>query len=897
KLKLQNYRNLDEDYCQISMVKVEDVAVCADVAVAADADIELVQARIWFEIEQYFNPAVPFYSLQALLAEGVPVEDIFNGPKLSHGFIKRDDLMNAGLKKQLRVSDIVNRLMDIPGVIAINNLLLSKYNAEGNLVKGAADPDLNGIFNPNKSSAEWVLMVTNNHQPRFYRSNSRFLFFKNTLPFLPRKDEAYDTYIQIKGEAERPKLSLGAMDLAAPVGEYRDLEAYFPVQYSLPMTYGVGLEGLPSHISDKRRAQAKQLKAYLMVFEQLLSNAFAQIAHAADLFSLDSEQKRSYFVRQFSEAVIQGYDEVVQGLNITSLEALTESSHEFYARRNRFLNHLLARFGEQFSEYALLLNNTMGNSVAQAKLVDDKISFLRAYPQISHDRAKAFNYKLPTELNDATDSTNTAGIKQRISLLLGYPKLSFSWLEVKLLSGKYRVSYQLQDDSSKLWLEGRLKVVAASPVLAIQLAYQILMGRLVQADAYKASKVNGKYQLVVRDMANLKIGQSHDDFEYIDAALNLTQELLGWSANQRAIVVEHLLLRPKFIGDALYPACNEGACGICGDEDPYSFKLTFVMAGWTEPYNVNLELRAFADRTIRQETPAHLLGKICWVGNEGYIKNPCSELVSQLSSLLENEASFTSLEACAKANDIYNNLSDSFATWYEPIKLNYIQPETLNSQITAVFSSIINTLKATYGNSVGEQIEQLALSHFHDIALYGWQFERFEAAWALWLKANAQVDWLNEHLQAKLEAILNQNMLSKSADANSSLCDVALAVLTAYGTDFYHWMEDNVKQGQLRNFSTFSPSAITLSADYTFQAGTATHIKNLLEQYYQKYQNASYQLWIVVHLLSQIRNTYPGATLHDCDDGSDINPVRLGSTALGSRPLKASFVTAKDLLE
>ena len=37
---------------------------------------------------------------------------------------------------------------------------------------------------------------------------------------------------------------------------------------------------------------------------------------------------------------------------------------------------------------------------------------------------------------------------------------------------------------------------------------------------------------------------------------------------------------------------------------------------------------------------------------------------------------------------------------------------------------------------------------------------------------------------------------------------------------------------------------------------------------------------------------FRSATLHDCDDGSDLNPVRLGLTALGNYPLKKT--TASD---
>ena len=96
-----------------------------------------------FEIDRYFNPPVPFYTLQELMDDQVPVEDIFNGPVLSNGFIKASDLEAAGLKTVLRTSDIINRLMDIEGVLAVNDLLLSKYDAEGNIMKGRRRPGSN----------------------------------------------------------------------------------------------------------------------------------------------------------------------------------------------------------------------------------------------------------------------------------------------------------------------------------------------------------------------------------------------------------------------------------------------------------------------------------------------------------------------------------------------------------------------------------------------------------------------------------------------------------------------------------------------------------------------------------------------------------------------------------
>ena len=74
--------------------------------------------------------------------------------------------------------------------------MLSKYDAEGKIIKGDADPawiNDQPVFDAETISAAWLLRVTPGHQPRLYHNRSRFLFSVNGLPFLPRLDEAYDT--------------------------------------------------------------------------------------------------------------------------------------------------------------------------------------------------------------------------------------------------------------------------------------------------------------------------------------------------------------------------------------------------------------------------------------------------------------------------------------------------------------------------------------------------------------------------------------------------------------------------------------------------------------------------------------------------------------------------------
>lgn len=793
KTALHSHRNLDEDYCRVRRADVEDVAVCADVEVAPDADIERVQAEIWFAVERYFNPPVPFYTLPELQDAGVPTEEIFNGPELESGFLKAGELAASGLKTELRVSDLINLLMDIEGVRAVNNLLLTKYDAEGKPVRGAADLRSETI-NLNKISASWTLAVTPLHQPRLYFNLSRFLFYKNGLPFQARTAEALETLTQLRGAADRPKVPNAPNDLPVPAGTFRDPQDYFPVQYSLPRTYGVGPEGLPGNASVLRRAQARQLKGYLMPFEQLLVHATAQIAHTAQLFSIETGVQQTYFTRLLDGADIEGANDLINGLTGAGLQELAETADEFLERRNRFLNHLLARFGEQFGEYALLLTNRADAVTAQQELIADKLAFLVMADKISHDRGKAFDYR-----NNPADPANVAGLRLRLRALLG-----------------------------------------------------IAPGN--------------------------------------DAG--------------RFIIVEHLLLRPKFIGDALYPACVDAGCSTCsGAEDPYSFRLTYVMTGWVEPFDTDLEMRRFADRTIRQETPAHLLPKICWVGNDGFRPDPCDPVLTKIADLLtaDHATDITPDAACACAVLILDQYNTVFQAFFDPKKTMHLLKSGWESLLKVEFAAIAATdFPCTTAVDAGTwaAVQAVLLEHFTEIAYYGWQFERFEEAWKQWLEANKAFDWTEERLQERVEAMLLAGLSPKSKTPPAgAACQWATQILTAYGMKFFNWMKTRLDAGVVFDNGTWvipDPAGIVLPAGFLFKPGTATAIEDLLKMRYEAYREVSYRLWIVLDLLGKLRNAYPGATLHDCDDGSDDNPVRLGSTALGNRRVQAKIVTTPE---
>ena len=87
-------------------------------------------------------------------------------------------------------------------------------------------------------------------------------------------------------------------DLSIPLGQYRSPADYYSFQNEFPGLYGLSEYGLGNAADNKRKALAYQLKGYLLFFDQLLANYFAQLSHVKELFSTDptvASSTRHYF--------------------------------------------------------------------------------------------------------------------------------------------------------------------------------------------------------------------------------------------------------------------------------------------------------------------------------------------------------------------------------------------------------------------------------------------------------------------------------------------------------------------------------------------------------------------------------------------------------------------------
>ena len=96
------------------------------------------------------------------MIKGYKSDEIFEGPLLDNGFVDTKELIEAGLRTEIRLSDLTKIIMGIDGVRLINEISIGNCNKEEPLEN------------------EWVICVTENRKPVLC-DKSVFSYLKGVL--------------------------------------------------------------------------------------------------------------------------------------------------------------------------------------------------------------------------------------------------------------------------------------------------------------------------------------------------------------------------------------------------------------------------------------------------------------------------------------------------------------------------------------------------------------------------------------------------------------------------------------------------------------------------------------------------------------------------------------------
>ncbi|HAT65148.1 MAG TPA: hypothetical protein DCS66_11190 [Flavobacteriaceae bacterium] len=609
-------RNLCEDIIHIEEVDEHPVKICAQIELLPDADDEYVHALVLKAIDDYLSPNLRFYSLKGMLEKGYTTDEIYNGPLLSNGFIDTEELRNTELKKEIRLSDLIDIIQKIEGVDVIRDITIDHCD-------GTSD-----------GTTTWNICIPEGKKPTRC-DKSAFSYYKGFLPLNINQQEVENYLIEFEEaeEAEASQIASESKVLQLPNAEGQTLGRFTTIQNDFPEVYGVGQIGVRPSAPTEDKAKVKQLKGYLLFFDQILATYFAHLQKVKELFSIDGELSQSYFTQLVED--VKDLPELVSA-NYTSNENITElllsDLDETIVRRNQILDHLLSRFAENFSEYAFLMKQLYGSYTDQA-VIKTKERFLKEYGIIGCERGLSFNYykQLPANL---WDTNNVSAFQKRIALLSGNPDYSrrnFSDDPLEIYEevdtdGYIEYRFRFRDASSTILGSGS-KHYHSLASLYKEILDVKNYGRFAEHYEIKTS-ISGKFYFNLtnpnypdpgdeRHVIARRIAYYNTQQNAENAIENVVEFMNELQPNEGMYLIEHILLRPDVTKETMnkdyfLPICEDN-CESCEGVDPYSFRVSIVLPGWTERYS-NVDFRKFMEDLIQKELPSHIMAKICWIG-------------------------------------------------------------------------------------------------------------------------------------------------------------------------------------------------------------------------------------------------------------------------------------------
>lgn len=633
--RLYEYRNLCEDFFSIQLLEPLRLSINASIELnesITQEQGEALIAEIFFNIQSFIAPYVKFYSLREMVEDKQKtVDQIFTGPLLEQGFIDENELEQSAIQSEIYISEILKKVTAIKQVQSVTKFTVELDGQTDASSKMAIDIPLNKVLK---------LDIDHSNITLYYKGIPLSTDFNKVKRWA---EEIVNARI-----FKRPYLT--EEEIVIPEGKYRNLSGYTSIQHDFPLIYGVGKEGLTESDSRERKVQAKQLKAYLMFFDQLFANYLEQLAHIKDLMCVQKQASKIDF-SQIPEDVPGIYTLIKKPQLISDEDAddidkkfkvqrkylgvnwkkrkdrddnddspaniekiykdyltkILNVSKDYTTKKNNILDHLLARFSESFTDRAMQLYDTV-QKACQAELRYDKELFLEDYITISRDRNKAID--LTNTENYGWDSENISGFEQRLCRSLGIRNLKRRFLYESLKNNFY-LEQDFEQQSFELFLSENLQTKYDN-LLVFKGKYPQIKELAIKNGGKESNydileNAEGNYDISLyidktkqRSIKLLNRGVPITKLEQAQAAVKQIATFFQTfnKESEGFHLLEHIMLRNNDI--------------LNGSHDPYSFMMTLVFPSWPARFQRE-DFKNLLHEFVMLESPAHVFVNIIWL--------------------------------------------------------------------------------------------------------------------------------------------------------------------------------------------------------------------------------------------------------------------------------------------
>ena len=383
---LRENRRLGEDFSDPTILKNQNIDIDFEVHLSSEQPVGEILAHLFIDFFEFMYTPVHHYSLEEMKDAGYSIGEIFSGPRMTRGFIKRDELKDR--LTSIQVEDIQKRFLKIKGVqkckvngIKENGRLFSREfkAAKGKYLNVLYEGEFKSIYKNMKvfvskntdegTSKSIEINVTEFHDDILNNVNE--IWSKEHREYV-LSGEGYFLNEKLEGKHDK---SVG----------------YYSLQHHFPLIYGIGKEGVPDGndlASLERKSKALQLKAYLLFFEKHLANHLSQLGNMNEFFNIFFEYKenaQTYFSQPLDN--VPEFDKLQKG---DAARGLLEQRAIYFQRKNKIYDHLLGRFGEDLNELPWRISLEHGflknNNELNVELLKKKSEFLTTLGNLNADK-------------------------------------------------------------------------------------------------------------------------------------------------------------------------------------------------------------------------------------------------------------------------------------------------------------------------------------------------------------------------------------------------------------------------------------------------------------------------------------------------------------------------------
>ena len=301
---LRSHRSLGEDLLALTVLLPQTIALAGTVVLKQGGDVDEAMAAILFDLNLHLVPGPALVSRDVKRDQGTDWDAIYEGPLLHDGVI--DQLGAATPPTAIELRQIARIVQGSAGVDSLAGLRFGDIDADHLPLLQDALPRFASAARP----ADWPFEIRDVSGARLTPDRQRVDRFMLRLASQLHQTETAGQHSATTLGYRRKRY-----------GRQLDIGNYFSIQHQFPVTYGLSRYGVPANLhwqasdtlregepgtladadrnhhpaASQRQAQARQLCAYLLLFEQMLANGYSQLAAARQLFAVRGAAQRSYF--------------------------------------------------------------------------------------------------------------------------------------------------------------------------------------------------------------------------------------------------------------------------------------------------------------------------------------------------------------------------------------------------------------------------------------------------------------------------------------------------------------------------------------------------------------------------------------------------------------------------